>query len=108
MLSLIVLFIAIAASLTQRVRLKRRTTASEFPEHAKPSPLSEALQELIGMAGGIYLSLLLLITFLQLELPDKLDLYGLEISPLAFAALVLAIIQPFIIKIIEYFKKGGR
>jgi hypothetical protein len=108
LLSLFVLLVAIAASLGHRVREKRRTQSHEYPEHTKPSPLSEAIQELIAMAGGIYISLLLLVTFLQLELPDKLKLFGLEINILAFASVILAIIQPFFVTYWQKVKKGGR
>ena len=108
MLSLLVIFVAIAVSLAHRVREKRRTQAHEYPEHARPSPLSEAIQELIAMAGGIYISLLLLVSFLQLDLPDKLELYGLEINLLAFASILLAIIQPFTLTVMQNIRKGSR
>ncbi len=108
MLVLSLIFVAIAISLLQRVREKRRTQAQEYPEHAKPSPLSDALQELIAMAGGVYLSLLLLVSFLQISLPEKIALYGMEMETLAFFALVLALMQPFILSILAQAKKGGR
>lgn len=59
------------------------------------SPLSNAVAELVGTAGGIYLSLELLFSFLQL--PDNWwSDTTFVVEPLAAVSLVLAIIQPFV------------
>lgn len=101
-----IIVVALAASLAMRIKNKKRTLSHDFPEHAVPSPLSEALQELIGLAGGIYLSLLLLVSFLKIQLPKTVEFFSVEIELLPAIAIVLAIIQPFFLKAGEYFTKG--
>lgn len=101
-----IIILALAVSLAVRVKDKKRAKAHDFPEHAVPSPLSEALQELIGMAGGIYLSLLLLVSFLKIDLPQSIVFMTVEIELLPAVAIVLAIIQPFFLKAGELITKG--
>lgn len=58
------------------------------------SPLAAALSQLVGTAGGIYLALELLCSFLKI--PE--DYWGSAIyfvEPLAAFSLLLAILQPF-------------
>ena len=69
----------------------------------KNSPFSTAVQELIATAGGIYLSLIMLVSFLKIEIPEKMSLGIISLDPLAFTSIGLAIIQPFIISI--FFKE---
>ena len=69
----------------------------------KNSPLSTVVQELIATAGGIYLSLIMLVSFLKIELPEKISVGIISLDPLAFTSIGLAIIQPFIISI--FFKE---
>ncbi len=107
MIALYLLLAMLVFSVAQRVRIKKRVYDHGFPEQAKPSPLSEAIVELVSLAGGIYLSLLLLVSFLQIELPGRLNIFGLQTDPLAFSALVLAILQPFFIRARVFLKKGG-
>ena len=71
----------------------------------KPSILSLAVQEVIGIAGGIYLSLVMLISFLKLNIPEKVMYRELAIDPLAGTAIFLTIIQPILTKIINNLKK---
>ncbi|MDF2635400.1 MAG: hypothetical protein K0R78_2274 [Pelosinus sp.] len=59
------------------------------------SPLSLALQELIAVSGGIYLSLVMLISFLKLDIPEKILLFQIWIDPIASISILLSIIQPF-------------
>jgi len=66
---------------------------------AKPSPLSQAITGMVGTAGGIYLSLILMQTFLELEIPRSLQLSGIALEPLATLSIVLAIIQPFVMRL---------
>lgn len=101
----VLLLVAIGASLFLRVNQKKRTQAHQVPEHAKPSPFSQSLQELIATAGGIYLSLVLLVAFLQLEITEHFSVYKVSIDPLAFASLSLAVVQPIILQIFSKFKK---
>jgi len=64
-----------------------------------PSPLSGALAYLVGVAGGIYLSLSLLVDFLAVNIPSRIAVLGLELDPLATIAITLALLQPFILRL---------
>jgi len=97
----------VVLSVILRMQNKIRAESHKLPEHSKPSLFSEALQELIATAGGIYLSLVLLVTFLQIDLADKWQLYEVKIDPLAFIALSLALLQPLALRFYRLFK-GGR
>ncbi|MCR3923259.1 MAG: hypothetical protein NUK65_12220 [Firmicutes bacterium] len=99
MTTLSALVMLLAFSLYVRTEDKRRNESYEVPEHAKSSPFSEALQELIAHAGGIYLSLVLLISFLHIELADRWNVIGIAMEPLAFLSLLLAAIQPLVMRI---------
>lgn len=70
-----------------------------------PSPLSKALVQLLAMAGGIYLALISLSTFISLELPHRINAYGLGFDPLAGLAILLALIQPFMLRLRNFIKK---
>lgn len=59
----------------------------------RTTPLSEALGRLIGNAGGIYLSMVLLLTFLGFDPPERVMFGRLELEPLATVAIVLALVQ---------------
>jgi len=107
MITMTFLLLAMLLSLRQRIREKRRVHKHEIPEHTKPSLLSEALQELIATAGGIYLSLVLLISFLQIEIADKWVFFDVSMDPLAMVSIILAIIQPFVLHVLTWLK-GGR
>lgn len=93
---LLALFIILSISLLQRLRYFRQM--NEINE-IKVSPLSLAIQELIAVAGGIYLSLIMLVSFLRLNIPDKISIFQLSIDPIASTAILLTIIQPFFFKI---------
>lgn len=59
----------------------------------RTTPLSEALGRLIGNAGGLYLSMVLLLTFLGYDPPERIMFGNLELEPLASLAMVLALAQ---------------
>ena len=90
--ALLLLLILISLSLWQRVRLSREAVAGV---EVKSSPLTQAVQELLATAGGVYLAIVALVSFLKLDMPDKISLMKIAIDPLAGAAIVLAIVQPF-------------
>lgn len=104
MTGLLLIMLLLVISIFLRVHDKVR--AHEVPEHVNPSPISQAIQELIATAGGIYLSLVLLISFLQINLAEKWDVIGVDMDPLAFVALILSIIQPLSIRLINFIKGG--
>ena len=62
------------------------------------SPLSKAITQLVGTAGGIYISLEMLIIFLGV--PEyiwnpELDYF---VKPLAIFSILIAIIQPYVLQ----------
>lgn len=69
------------------------------------SPLSKAIIQLVGTAGGIYISLELLLDFLGI--PEKLwnppSFYF--VKPLAVFSLLIAILQPYGLKLWLNFRK---
>ncbi|MEW6725371.1 MAG: hypothetical protein AB1327_00175 [Bacillota bacterium] len=76
-----------------RPQVYRAAKSWDFNE---PSPLSRAITGLLGVGGGIYLSLQLFIGFLEIEVPSLVSLGGMKVDPVATLSLSLAIIQAFI------------
>ncbi|MDP2857461.1 MAG: hypothetical protein Q8P50_05715 [Bacillota bacterium] len=76
-----------------RVKVYEERTGEDVPQ--TPSPASRAIMELGGLAGGIYIAITALMSFLQLSLPDKVSVLGVQIGPIALLALLIAIIQPY-------------
>ena len=58
------------------------------------NPLATALSQLVGTAGGIYLSLELLFSFLKIP-ENWWSQAEFFVEPLAVISLLLAIVQPF-------------
>ncbi|MFZ5649092.1 MAG: hypothetical protein ACOY30_15895 [Bacillota bacterium] len=71
----------------------------------KSSPLSEALTGLIGTAGGIYISLVMLFSFMELKVPSKIEVFKVGLEPLATVSFALAIVQPFVIRLLQLRKR---
>lgn len=69
---------------------------------AVSSPLSLAIQDLIATAGGIYLAITLLVSFLKIIIPDKIVIFTIEVEPIALISILLAIFQPIIEKITRW------
>ncbi len=101
----IIFMVLLYISVLLRVGTKKRIQEDmkKLPTDPISSPLSNALAEILGIAGGIYLSLVMAVSFLQIEIPSKTDIYGLEMEPLAFVSVILAVTYPYIEKI----KRGG-
>lgn len=105
-LLLLLLFLAISFSIQQRIRLQqKRNLLNQVPDAPISSFLSEALAQLVGVAGGVYLSLIMVVSFLELELPSQILVAGMTMQPLAFIALGLAILQPLVKQIFYYLYK---
>ncbi|MBP1759820.1 MAG: hypothetical protein H6Q63_737 [Firmicutes bacterium] len=98
-LGVMLLVMGIVVSVRERkYRMMWRTSQSSS------NMLASALSQLVGTAGGIYLSLELLFSFLKL--PE--DLWSNSIffvEPLAVISLLLAILQPFVLKAWIRFRK---
>lgn len=102
---LLLVFFLVAAFLAVLLRssqLRRRTY--QVPEQIIPGVFSKSLAELAGVAGGIYLSLVMLVSFLQIELPQTVIILGVGMDPLATVSILLAILEPLVMEIYERIK----
>ncbi|MFZ7104655.1 MAG: hypothetical protein ACOWWO_18625 [Peptococcaceae bacterium] len=77
-----------------------RQRQKDLPEIIN-SPVSQALTQLLGVAGGIYLSLIMLSSFLSLEVPEQVSLAQFSIDPLALFSILITLIQPIIMRLIK-------
>ncbi|HHY27733.1 MAG TPA: hypothetical protein GX523_13510 [Desulfitobacterium dehalogenans] len=80
------------------VSLRSRCYLLMWRSESKPSLLSAAITQLVGTAGGIYLSLELLFSFLKIP-EDWWNPSAFVVEPLAVISLVLAIVQPFMVQL---------
>ncbi len=92
LLLLVLLGLLFSLSLRLRIKLLRKSAEMIQPQ---ASPLSTALTDLVSTAGGIYLSLILLVSFLKIEVPEKLTCLEFSVDPLALISLIITFIQPF-------------
>lgn len=88
----LLLSVVISWSIWMRMCRCRNNHANNM--EVKSSPLSIAVQEIVATAGGIYLSLVMVVSFLKLDIPEKISMLDVSLDPLAFLAVLLAIIQP--------------
>mgnify|MGYP000913089786 CR=1 FL=1 len=110
MLSGIILVITIlflvSISVRERILLyKHREKDWSAIGDAKSSPLSQALANLVGVAGGIYISLVVIATFMEVQLPERIYLGGLSMEPLAFVSILMAVAQPYMQRIINAWRR---
>jgi len=84
-----------------RINLRRRR-AFDVTDSARASPASMAIAELIAIAGGVYLSLMLFVSFLKITLPDRITISHLQLDPLAVIAIVVALLQPIFLSLYSY------
>ena len=99
---LIILAIAVGLSLWLRIVYYRHNPSGA---ETRASPLSMAIQELVGTAGGIYLAIITLTSFLKLDVPDKVSLVSVDLDPLALSAIGAALIQPLVMRLFNKFIK---
>ncbi|MEG6521715.1 hypothetical protein [Desulfotomaculum sp. 1211_IL3151] len=92
-------------SVKERIRMKRMRKEWDVVGESKASVLSESLAGLVGTAGGIYLSLIMLTTFLEVDLPSRVNLTGVSLEPVAAISFILAILSPFINRIFKGLKR---
>lgn len=102
---ILLLLVLIIWAVRTRVKLKRRYRA-EGIESTVSSPASVALGELIAIAGGIYLSLILAVSFLELKVPDTVSIMSMTLDPLAMIAIIVALLQPLFL--VLYYRLFGR
>lgn len=79
------------------LKVKMRTYRISGSGENMPSPASRALAELVGIAGGIYLSLVMMVSFLKLGVPETISFGGWSLDPLALIAILVALIQPLVL-----------
>lgn len=92
----------VVLSIRERMRIKIfREKSWDTIGESKASPLSQALTNLIGTAGGIYLSIVMLFTFLEVQVPTRVQLWAVNIEPLATISFGLAILQPFVLRLFQ-------
>lgn len=97
--ALVLILLLLMGSVWLRV-YRSRTLLDNAPLlEPKPSPFSTAVQDLVATAGGVYLSMVMVVSFLKLELPDKITVGILSFDPLAMTAIVMAVIQPLFSKL---------
>ncbi|MEW6625109.1 MAG: hypothetical protein AB1420_18705 [Bacillota bacterium] len=90
---LVVLVVCFYAAATYRVKT-RKDDIKEIIE----SKLSQAIVELVAIAGGIYLSLIFLMEFLNLNVPETITWMGVSFNPVAAIAVLLAVLQPLFLR----------
>ena len=103
--SLAVLLLMIL-SLRERVRQRYlREKDWGFIGEAKSSQISQALTNLIGVAGGIYLTLVILATFLELQIPARANFGRISLEPLAAISILISLAQPYFFKVVNAWKR---
>jgi len=95
-IALFLMFVLIAVK--AKVQLRRMRDMG-MVENAVESPTSYAIGELVAVAGGIYLSLVLLASFLKLSMPERIVIYNWSFDCLASIAIVLALLQPIFLSL---------
>ncbi len=96
LLFILIVILLIVLSVRERVQLMhRRDKDWDIIGEAKSSPISRAMTGLVGTAGGIYLTLVLMQTFLELELPANVQMGSVAMEPLAAISIAIALLQPF-------------
>ncbi len=80
------------AGVLRKTNIERRHKSS--PVNPQDGFLSQSIIDLIAFAGGIYLSLTLLIDFLALTGIEKIYLWGISFDPIALISIILALLQP--------------
>jgi hypothetical protein len=107
MFATLVFFAVVVTLVGFSVRERARQQSLQWRSEVKPSPLASALAYLVGVAGGIYLSLSLVIDFLKMSVPGRVAIWKFELEPVAAVAITLAILQPFLLRLYHYIRGGS-
>ena len=98
--------VLIILSLKERVRQRYlREKDWGFIGEAKSSRISQALTNLIGVAGGIYLTLVILAAFLELQVPERVTYGQISLEPLAAVSIFISLAQPYFIWAVNTWKR---
>ena len=79
---------------THQKKIRMEATGSNVPD-PKSSPFSQAVVELVATAGGVYLALIALVNFVQVDVPASIMFLGVKFEPLAGLSLFIALVQPY-------------
>ena len=104
----ILLLLCLVIFLTARIKISNFYSEKRkinIPDETKSTPISRALTELIAIAGGIYLSLVMLVSFLNISVSDNVTVFGFSFEPLAAIAIMTALAQPWLVKLFTQLKK---
>lgn len=102
LLGLLILVLLIIGSVCLRANSKKRKYRFEgagFPVEPSSSFLSEAIVELLAVAGGIYLALVMVAAFLQIDMSQKIVVGAAKLDCLALISLALAFLHPLFNKL---------
>lgn len=107
LLHFLVFMMMLVLSVLKRVNIRNQRISKfkNLPTDPLESPVSSAISEMLGVAGGIYLALLMLVSFLQIDIPSMVNIYGMEIEPLALISIIITLIQPYVVELKHYW--GG-
>jgi hypothetical protein len=89
------LLLVVLCVLSVRRRARVRALLADLPMETKPSIISAAIMELIAVAGGVYIALTAVTSFLAVEVPDRVLWMGLRFNPLAAISMLVAVVLPF-------------
>lgn len=95
---------------SQKAYLKRQKVAKTKTVRSDNNTglFSNALFELVSAAGGVYIAIIMLITFLKIQIPEKWPVLDVSLDPIALVSLVLVAIQPIIVRLIHVVKRLKR
>ncbi|RJQ11273.1 MAG: hypothetical protein C4551_01370 [Bacillota bacterium] len=102
--ALVVVALVAALAAREKARQKDRELNAirrrDLPD-PRHTPFSQGLVDLVAVAGGIYLSLVMVSSFVGLALPGKVGFLGAEVDPVAAIAVALALVEPFLSRLFE-------
>lgn len=96
--ALVLCVLSIRRRVVNKTRLLRSANGAERSVAPARSPLADALTEMAAIAGGIYIGITALTSFLKMAIPERVALFGVYFDPVALVALIAAICQPYFVK----------
>ncbi len=84
----------------QRDREMALIRGTDLPE-PRQTPLSQGIVDIVAVAGGIYLSLVMVASFAGYAVPGKVAFLGSQIDPVAAISILLALLEPFISRLFQ-------
>lgn len=85
--------ILIGFSITRLIAVKIKLANLDDDEiQPKPSPVADAIKDMLAVAGGIYIAIAALTSFLKMNIPPTINIGNLVLDPIAFAAVAVTIL----------------